>query len=373
MNAFKKSILFLHRWLGFISGLAVFIVSITGCIFCFQDDIQDVIYRYRTVEKQQKTMLEPSELLLRTLAKYPHSKVTLLLFYGPDRAIQVRILDNKVAKSVYWNPYTGAYLHTEIMKDNFFLLIKDIHLNLFLPPKIGKLVNGICVIIFVIIMISGLVLWWPKRKSDRKRCFKIKWNGRWRRVNYDLHNVLGFYVTSFAIILALTGLSFSFQCVRKGIANAVNLGETYSKDKEEYTSDIFAKELYPDTLRAIDKALTTARLKSPESTAFLLFPGNKPSAPISITAYPKPLHFSFNSGFSFDRYSGKLINFVPYSKKSPGAKINAMNYDIHTGQIGGTLGKIVAFLTSLISASLPITGLILYLGKKRKRKRRSIG
>jgi uncharacterized iron-regulated membrane protein len=156
--------------------------------------------------------------------------------------------------------------------------------------------------------------------------------------------------------------------MRKGIANVANLGKVYPKDKEAFKSDSTLKVNYPDSALAIDKAFDVARLQSPESNSFLIFPGSKQSAPISITAYPKPLHFGYNSGFSFDRYSGKLLNFIPYSSKSPGAKLNALNYDIHTGQVAGFFGKIIAFLVSLISASLPITGLILYLGKKYKSK-----
>jgi uncharacterized iron-regulated membrane protein len=89
-----------------------------------------------------------------------------------------------------------------------------------------------------------------------------------------------------------------------------------------------------------------------------------------VTAYPQALHFSDHDNYAFDKYSGKLLNFLPYEKKSPGMKLNNMNYDIHRGQLAGFLGKIVAFLSSLVSATLPVTGLILYLGKKKKAKRK---
>jgi uncharacterized iron-regulated membrane protein len=366
MDRFKRLILFTHRWLGFISGLAVFIVSITGCIFTFQDDIQDAIYPYRKVEAKAQPFIMPSKLQALASAKYPGSKITMVVFYGPERAAQVRILENKTAKSVFFSPYSGAFLHTELLKENFFLIIKEIHIHLFLPAKLGKLVNGIFTLIFVVIMISGLVLWWPKRKSDSKRAFRIKWKGKWKRVNYDLHNVLGFYITCFAIIFALSALSFSFQWVRKGLATGANLGKVYPGENGTFRSDSTLREHYPDSAIAIDKAFVTARKYSPECSSFLIYTGSKPSAPISISAYPIPLHFSFNSNYTFDRYSGKLLGFLQNRSKSPGAKLTAMNYDIHTGQIAGIFGKIIAFLTCLISASLPITGLILYLHKKRK-------
>jgi uncharacterized iron-regulated membrane protein len=370
MSPFKKATLFLHRWLGFVSGIAVFIVSITGAIYCFQDDIQDVIYSYRKVKVvAQKEFVKPSQLKAGALRLFPKAVVALVIYNGPSRSAQVRMINNKKALAVYYNPYSGSYLHHEEIKDNFFSFIKEVHLHLFLPPKIGKLVNGICVIIFIFIMISGLILWWPKRKSDRKRSFRIKWNGKWKRVNYDLHNVLGFYVTSVAVILAITGLSFSFQWVRNGIRDTANLGKKYPIDTRVFTSDTVAMVKYPDSALAIDKVYQTVKEKSPNAQSILIFTGLKPSNTISVNAFLEPLHFSYLDRYNFDRYSGQLLDIKPYAKDNLGKQLNNMNYDIHTGQIAGFFGKIIAFIASLISASLPVTGLIIYLGKKKITKK----
>ena len=167
------------------------------------------------------------------------------------------------------------------------------------------------------------------------------------------------------MVLALIGLFFSFQWVRKGISTGANLGQVDKKDYGEYKSDAKGSMTFPDSACAIDRALAIARIKFPGSTRFCIS-GVKGECAISITAYPKPLHFRFNSIYSFDRYSGKLLNFIPYDAKSRGAKVNAMNYDIHAWQIADFFGKIVAFLISLISASLPIKGL-LYIWEEQKK------
>jgi len=52
--------------------------------------------------------------------------------------------------------------------------------------------------------------------------------------------------------------------------------------------------------------------------------------------------------------------------------MNEMNYDIHVGQILGLTGKIIAFFVSLICASLPVTGFIVWLGKRKKPKNKKI-
>lgn len=365
---FKKTILFIHRWLGFISGLVVFIVSITGCIFCFQDEIQDAIHSYRKVEVQQKQYLSPSELKAIALRDRPKSTVNYTYYYGKDRpAVVIANLGKAGLIYIYINPYNGKILHAENPQSNFFIVVEYIHLYLLLPPKIGTMVVGVSVIIFVVLMITGIVLWWPKRKSDRKRSFNIKWNGRWRRVNYDLHNVLGFYATSIAIILAVTGLSIAFDWVNNGIYNAANLGKKYPSEKIIPQSDTVTA--ISANFAPIDLAFREAQRKSPTAQMFLIYDPSTRAESIGVTAYAKSLHFYKSDFYYFDKYSGKFLGSLPHALKSPGMKMNAMNYDIHVGQILGLSGKIIAFLISLICASLPITGFIVWLGKKKKAKK----
>jgi uncharacterized iron-regulated membrane protein len=378
MTDTKKAFLFVHRWLGFITGFSVFIVSITGCMYCFQDDIHDLLYDYRTVKPQPQPLLMPSVFQHAAQIKYPHGKVTSVIYYGKLRSLQVRLLNDKKVIALYFNPYSAKLLHAEPLKGTFFAYIKEVHLYLFLPKAIGKIVNGVSVIIFVLIMISGIVLWWPRRKVDRKRSFTIKWGAKWKRVNYDLHNVLGFYTAVILILMAITGLSFSFKWMTSGLYRTANLGKDYPLEKKIFKSDstaVAVSRARQDSLHAgrlADHSYQVLRQKSPQAEYILLFLPAKAGSVLSGTAYPKALHFSYSDYYSFDQYTGKLINFLPHTSKSAGMQLNNMNYDIHTGQIAGFGGKLLAFCCSLVSASLPITGLILYLGKQKRSKKKRV-
>ncbi|HJP63891.1 MAG TPA: PepSY-associated TM helix domain-containing protein [Mucilaginibacter sp.] len=369
MTRFKKNILFIHRWLGFISGLVVVIVSITGCIFCFQDEIQDAIHSYRKVEVQQQPYLAPSVLKQKALKDDPKAVASYIYYYGKDRPAAVLASKGQDGLDyIYLNPYTGQVLHREDIQSNFFVVVEYIHLYLLLPPKIGGMVVGISVLIFLALMITGIILWWPKRKSDRKRSFTIKWGSRWRRVNYDLHNVLGFYATSIAIILAISGLAIAFDWVRNGIYDTANLGKKYPDEKVEPRSDTVNQ--VSTNQPAIDQAFRTAQQQSPKAEMFLIYDPAAKTDAVGVTAYAQSLHYYKSDGYSFDKFSGKLLKRLPHTKKSAGLKMNAMNYDIHVGQIWGLPGKILAFIISLICASLPVTGFIVWLGKRKKPKKK---
>jgi uncharacterized iron-regulated membrane protein len=369
MSPFKKSLLFIHRWLGFISGLVVVIVSITGCIFAFQDEIQDAIHDYRKVEVQHKPYLLPTQLQQIALKLYPAGEEKPTVgYYGPDRPAAVFIdLPNLSERYIYLNPYTGQFLHEDNPDRSFFIVVENIHLYLLLPPEIGRQIVGWSVVIFVVMMITGIILWWPKRKSDRKRSFTIKWNGRWRRVNYDLHNVLGFYASSIALILATTGLAIAFQPVYNGIQTAANLGKTYANEAFVPVSDSLHRSLAVNN--PLDKAFLYAKSHSPQARMFFIYrEGKKASATVGVLAYYKSLHYYKSDSYEFDQFTLKPLKVLNHKTKSAGLKLGSMNYDIHVGQILGLPGKIIAFLASLICASLPITGFIIWWGKRNKSK-----
>lgn len=360
--------LFCHRWLGFISGLVVFIVSITGCLFCFQDEIQDALYEYRTVHNPGTPYVQPSKLVSAVKTAYPKASPDYIYYYGAERPAGVLANMGKEGfEYVFLDPYTGKITHHEKPQTNFFIIIEYLHLYLLLPPAIGKWIVGVSVIIFIVLMITGIILWWPKRKTDRKRSFTIKWGGRWRRVNYDLHNVLGFYSTAVALILAITGLAIAFEPVSKAIYLAANLGKDIKNEVEEVKSDSL-KRAGTAKQPVIDLAFAYARKEAPKAEMFLIHNDPAVSGAIGVGAYPKSMRYAYATGFEFDKYNGKLLKSYLYEKKSAGLKLNEMNYDIHVGQIIGLPGKIIAFLVSLICASLPITGLIIWLGKRKKSK-----
>jgi len=364
--------LFIHRWLGFISGLVVFIVSITGCLFCFQDEIQDALYSYRHVIPQHLPYVAPSVIKANALKLYPGKTADYTYYYGKDRPalVFVNMAPGKF-RYIYLNPYTGQVLHQEDPEKNFFVVVENIHLYLLLPAQAGQLVVGTSVLIFVVLIITGIVLWWPKRKKDRKRSFTIKWNGRWRRVNYDLHNVLGFYATSVALILAVTGLAIAFNWVREGIYKTTNLGHQYVSEKSFPVSDTLNYSVKANS-PAIDRAFDAALHQSPSAQMFLIGEDERKVGTISITAYAQSLNFGHSDYYYFDKYTGKQLKSLPYSQKSAGLKLNDLNYDIHVGQVAGFTGKVIAFLASLICASLPVTGFMVWLGKRKNPKRKKL-
>jgi uncharacterized iron-regulated membrane protein len=372
MSAFKKAIGKLHLWLGLASGLVVFIVSLTGALFVFQDDIRDLMDPWRKVAVQPTEPVLPSQLQAAVQAHHPGAIMdnAWVTYFGPERSATVYFTDTTKAELLaYLNPYTGQVLHEQDLSTFFFTIVEEIHMHLLLPPAIGEWVVGISVAIFVVMLITGIMLWWPKRKQERKQRFTIKWGSRWRRVNYDLHNVLGFYAASIALVLALTGLFMVFPWMLNTAMLVANGGRQYPQELEQPQVD--TRQTVAAAAQPLsDVIYQTVRRRSPQAEMILIAPRGTGKAPVQCWAYEHTLHYYHRDEFSFHPVSGQMLLHRPHAAKSNGTKLSDMNYDLHTGQILGFGGKIVAFLASLISASLPVTGTVIWWGRRNKPKKK---
>jgi uncharacterized iron-regulated membrane protein len=90
----------------------------------------------------------------------------------------------------------------------------------------------------------------------------------------------------------------------------------------------------------------------------------------SILVLKENLEFSIpnqSSAIYFDKYTGKDIEIRPYESFSKGDKLKRLIYPIHTGSIYGYPTKILAFIVCLFAVTLPVTGLLIWLGKKKKK------
>jgi len=361
----KKKIRFLHKWLGLISGLIVFIVSITGCIYCFHDEIKDLTRDYRKVAVEDKSFILPSKLQANAKALFPDATADMVIFYGKDRPAIVYASIKEKAHNLYFNPYSGKFLKQENIEDDFFAIIEDLHMHLWLPEAIGKQVVGISTVIFILMVFSGIVLWLPKKRKDLKNRVKIKWSAKWRRVNYDWHNVTGFYISILVVIIALTGLTFSYEWMHKAMNVVGNLGREYP---EYVAPKIDAKSAF-STENPMDIALSKAfKTKPNDEMFFVWYQGEK--SPIITGSYPDAMDFDHQSNIHFHPKTGELLSESLYENKNPGMQLQEMNYGLHTGQYFGLTGKIIAFILSLLAAALPVTGFIIFWGRRNKRPKK---
>ncbi len=358
----------LHLWLGLSVGLLIVIISLTGCIYVFERDIRDLTEPYRFVEIKNKPVLAPS--VLAAIAENSVHETPTGVQYGvPGEAAAVTY--NRKGQGftyLYLDSYNGTVLKEKILNRDFFRLVLAGHFYLWLPPRIGQPVVCTAVMIFVFLLVSGIIMWWPKKwnRANRKKSFSISWKARFKRLNYDLHNVLGFYVLLFAFVIAVTGLVFGFTWFKKGYYFVVTGGKTLSRKQRPVSDTTF---IYKQTGsgNTIDNVWQEMmREYHPITGALQITLPVRTADPISVTYNPERKTYYKRVFRFFDRYTGTEIQTPPLPQTT-GSKIYQMNYDIHVGAAFGMTGKIVAFTASLLCASLPVTGFLIWWGRKKKR------
>ena len=360
-NIVKKWAGRLHLWLGLITGLVVFIVAVTGCIYVFQDEIKDLVHDWRKVEPRDKSFIAPSELRMSVRERYPTASSNFVIYAGKDRPAAVYSVDGEKQYYFHFDPYSGEFLHAQDFDTDFFDIVRNLHMYLLLPENIGRQIVGVSTIIFLIMLLTGIILWWPKKLKNLKKSLKVKWDARWRRLNYDLHNISGFYVHILAVIVAITGLYFSYEWVSDGIYYLGNLGKEYESDR--HIENIEQKPRISEN--PMDIAFyETIKLKPEDEMYFVWTEGE--DHPLVTGTYPESLDFDHQSNFYFHPQTAELLQTHYYSEKSMGMQLQEMSYGLHTGQYFGLTGKIIAFFISLFVASLPVTGFIVWWGRKNR-------
>jgi uncharacterized iron-regulated membrane protein len=363
----KKVIGKLHLWLGLSTGLVVLFLGVTGCILAFEREIRHAVESYQFAEVEDRPYLPPSEIKKITDKNLPGKIVHGIAYGMPGKSIVASFYSEDYYYLMYINPYSGEVLKTKDMSADFFRIVVMGHFYLWLPPTIGQPIVASATLIFVLMMITGIVLWWPKNKAARKQRFSVKWNARWRRVNYDLHNVFGFYMSWVAIFLALTGLVWGFQWFAKSVYWITSGG----KQMTEFYMPV-SRKLSESSLDAPAVDILWQRMTKEYPSAEILevhIPENDSSA-IEVAANPDDGTYWKADYRYFDQHTLAEIQVTHiYGKledNSVADRIARMNYDIHVGAIAGLPGKILAFLASLVAASLPVTGFLIWKGRRDK-------
>jgi uncharacterized iron-regulated membrane protein len=347
----------LHLWLGLSSGLVVFIVATTGCIYAFEEEIRSVIHR-DVLEVQPGSNRQSLEQMMHSVKESnPRQKIKNIRVYSdPARSVEINLKNNT---GVYVDPYTGKVLGSIDRESEFLAVVLKIHRSLYLGD-VGKLITGVSAFIFLFMLISGIILWWPGRRQKLKQKFSLARNAGWRRLNYDLHSVLGFYASWIIIFTVLTGLVWSFKWMESGMYSITgSVKENPVKIKSALP--VNGKTASMDDL--LQAGLAEATEISKEQVIFL--PEDSTGAVRMNIRYVKEGFFTRQDQLFFDQYSGKLLKDQLFKNSSAGDKLKATNYNIHTGKVLGLPGQFLVFFAALISASLPITGLLFWLGKRR--------
>ncbi|MDR2756783.1 MAG: PepSY domain-containing protein [Planctomycetaceae bacterium] len=299
----------------------------------------------------------------------------------------------------YVNPYTGDIVAKPgdgVSLNRFFMSMTQLHRNLWISYRIeqlgprsslGSLIVGVATLIFVVVMLSGLVLWLPRTWQSFlkwrawKPGFKVRFRkGFWCFI-HDLHNTVGFYCLIPLLILALTGLCWSFGWYRS--AASYVLGEQVLNRQRVQRSEKIAPVDENTKPLPLEEMIEHLNKLIPSSGEITLAIPNDRESPMTIQKGKTGFFaLSVKDKTLWDRFRGTVIPIEHYGKtveverltdKPIGTQIASTIRALHFGEITGISSKIVFFVACVFAMTFPITGVALWTRKlvEYYRKRRN--
>jgi uncharacterized iron-regulated membrane protein len=347
-----------------LTGPLVFVIALTGAFYVFQEEIQDLIYPYRHCEEFKGIDRQlPSVLIQKAKTVHSSKQVHAILYDEPGRPVKVIFYSfEKYYFITYIHPQTGKILADIDQESGFFPWILRGHYYLWLPKWLGQPIVAWSTLVFALVLISGLVVWLSRANWHPSK-WRLKQTNNKKRRNYDWHTLIGFYASSFGLVFATTGLVWGFVWYANAYYTVSSGGDQLQAYAEPQLTILPDHQQIWSTIDQIGK-----RHPVKKGTWLEIHP-------------PEKLNASIAWNINFDRTTYRQIDYHytdPISLKELAVahqwgrlkkanfadKLQRANYDIHVGSILGLPGKCLAFLASLLIASLPLTGLKIYLNQK---------
>jgi uncharacterized iron-regulated membrane protein len=203
-----------HLWLGIAIGTYFAMLGISGSLLVFGRELD--LYLNPSILKVTPAgdRLPVSAIMARLHEAHPGVHVATLNYpKTPDGVYSVKIGPAAASQlHVYIDPYTGRITGERTLASSFYGFLVYLHFNLFLGPG-GRTLNGWGSVLLIVLLASGLVLWWPGKRANRavwKARFTVRRDAGAPRFLYGLHNIVGVYPFVFSLLFTLTTLEFAF-------------------------------------------------------------------------------------------------------------------------------------------------------------------
>ena len=382
----KKTFRKIHLWLAVPFGLIITIICFTGALLVFEDQVTQLTNRHLYYVESPGSQPLPVGTLVEKVEKV-ESQLTkgatitgVTIYPQPDRSYQVNLSAPKGA-AVYIDPYTGEVLG-QSQRTPFFRTVFMLHRWLLDSQPAdggifwGKRITGISTLLFVIILLSGIVIWWPRSRKGLKNGIQIALRKGKARFWHDLHAAGGIYVLLLVLVMALTGLTWSFDWYKNAFYTLFGV-ETTAPAKGPAHKEKSPQGPQPGTTTEATAPVTPfacwqqvydqVAAENPDRLKIEIPDG---TASVSNNRYG---NIRGTDRYTFDPQSGQITGASLYKDTGNSGKIRGWIYSVHTGAWGGNLSRIIWFLAALLGATLPLTGYYLWIKRLyRKRHNRAV-
>lgn len=371
----------IHLWLSVPFGLIITLVCFSGAMLVFEKEVTQLFNGgLYTVEKPGGRPLPVTVLADKVMQTLPEGvHVTgVTVSSDPEKAYSVSISKPHRA-AVIVNQYTGEVKGRQ-ERNAFFAAMFSLHRWLMdngRPegrPAYGKIIVGISTIMFVIALVSGIMIWWPKTRRALRNSLKLTLrNGRFR-LWHSLHVAGGMYAVLLLLVMSLTGLTWSFSWYRTAFYAAFGVevsakgaahgGKAAGNNRKAGRNGDDGKRTATMNTAVWQQVYDRLHAGNPDAHSITISDG---TATVSSAAFGNT---RAADRYTFDVSTGRITSVTKYADAARQGKLRGWIYSVHVGSFGGLLTRLMWFAAALFGATLPLTGYYLWLRRLRNGARR---
>lgn len=373
-----------HFYAGLIFAPFLLILSVTGSIYLFKPEIEQMLYKEYYEVTPQGEKIPASIQIDEVLKTYPDAVVTK---YRPGedaaRSSEITITLNQESYTVFIDPYTGQSLGLLNNEGRIMDKIEEFHGEL-MAGTVGDRIVELVACWAIVLIVTGLYLWFPRKKGGLSGILVPRFHKGKKILRRDLHAVPAVWITAGMFFLIMSGLPWSgfwgnqFQSVvtntGQGYPPSVWIGSAptstiQTKDIADVpwaaeTLDVPKSTLEGFVQLSIDDVLSIANRQGVHPSYTVIYPSDKEGV-FTLSAFPPKAQDEVT--VHIDQYSGAVLADYRYDHYGPIGKIVAWGITLHKGTQFGLLNQLVSLIICLGIIFVMCSGF--YLWWKRKPKK----
>ncbi|MCH8686562.1 PepSY-associated TM helix domain-containing protein [Pedomonas mirosovicensis] len=382
----------LHRYFGLAIALFLVLAGLTGSLLVFQTELDAALNPRLFQIEATGPSLSPQDLADRIEAADPRVRARWIpLESEPSRAADVWVewkvnpatgtLYPAEYNQVFINPVTGeiqgrrTYGAPSLARENLIPFLHTLHSNLYLPGRLGAFLLGTVAILWAIDSLFGFYLTLPKggpfwRKWGKS--WQLKPNASTERRTLDIHRAGGLWLWPVLFVMAVSGVALTLEHeVFEPVVNSVS-----PVSEPRYLQRPMAPPEKPIEARlSFNEALARATLAARAAGIHELTSGLYNAAELGVYGVGFGTEAGPGIGASWvfvDSRTGETIDVVAATGGTAGDIFMRMQLALHSGTIAGLPTKILAAAAGVLTATLSVTGVILWARKRRARRIRAL-
>lgn len=361
-----KRVMFRVHWIaGLTAGVVLAVVGLSGGLIGFEEPLLHLLNPRLDVARDGREPISPEQWIAAARRAEPNRTPRSVSWQGDDAPVKVRMASGKDrGTDVVLDPYDGRVLGAA-RGTSFFEFAEKVHRNLAAGPW-GKQIVGASTAIFILVVATGVYLRWPRRAGSLSAWLRLDFKLKGRGFLWHLHAVAGTWLLLFYLVASLTGLWWSYDFYRNwintmaGVSGPLRRPATAAGDP--------AAPLVP-----VDAAWAAFRREVPDATQANLALSSAIDAPVELRyqTSASPHDRAWNT-LKIEPVAGAIISRDPYADLPTGRRFVFAMFPLHSGSILGWPGRVVMATASLLLPLFAVTGIWLWLLRRRTEKQRRL-